>query len=97
MKPCYFEFAEPFQRLFWIIFDPGQEELTDIGAKSEEKTVCCSTPKPTTISFARPAPGVPVATLNPDADTTFAHNVGIYIWGFYQVNIGTVHLVQLSG
>ena len=24
-------FASTFKRLFWIIFDPGQEELTDIG------------------------------------------------------------------
>ena len=75
--------------MFWIIFDPGQEDITDIGPKDDGESLCCSTPKPTTITFARPAPGVPVATYNPlnDADQSIAHNVGIYMWSFYQVHI----------
>ena len=64
--------------MFWIIFDPGQEDVTDIGSNADEA-------KPTSISFARPAPGVPVATYNPDADQSIAHNTGIYMWSFYQV------------
>ena len=74
--------------MFWIIFDPGQEDITDIGPKDDGESLCCSTPKPTTITFARPAPGVPVATYNPlnDADQSIAHNVGIYMWSFYQVH-----------
>ena len=74
-----------FQRLFWIIFDPGQEDVTDIGSKADEESPCCSTAKPTTITFARPAPGVPVATYNPNAEQSIAHNTGIYMWSFYQV------------
>ena len=78
--------------MFWIIFDPGQEDVTDIGSKADDGiSPCCSTPKPTTITFARPAPGVPVATYSPDnadeSNQSIAHNTGIYLWSFYQVCI----------
>ena len=78
--------------MFWIIFDPGQEDVTDIGSKADVgESLCCSTPKPTTITFARPAPGVPVATYSPDnadeSNQSIAHNTGIYLWSFYQVCI----------
>ena len=64
--------------------------MTDIGSKADEESPCCSTAKPTTITFARPAPGVPVATYNPNWNTneeqSIAHNTGIYMWSFYQVS-----------
>ena len=83
-------FKSAFKRLFWIIFDPGKEEFTIIGPEENENDDQVTT---TQVTFARPFP----KPTKPDGsdtnhfakmgedNTSFTHNTGIYIWGFYQV------------
>ena len=86
-------FKSAFKRLFWIIFDPGKEEFTIIGPENENEDEELVTT--TQVTFARPFP----KPTKPDGsdtnhfakmgedNTSFTHNIGIYIWGFYQVII----------
>ena len=82
-------FKSTFKRLFWIIFDPGQEELTDIGPEDDAPNCFgINATKAPKVPLARPLPGKTggiFATSNPDTSTDISHNIGIYIWAFYQV------------
>jgi hypothetical protein len=82
-------FENAFKRLFWIIFDPGKEEYTEIKPPDSN---CSGTPAPQKIlGIARPLipPGDDsagnFATINPYANRSISQYTGIYIWGFYQV------------
>jgi len=80
-------FKEAFKRLFWIIFDPGKEEWTDIITPDEPKQDCnagSSSRGSLLIAKIEPLANVS-ATIGPNSSNSISHFTGIYIWGFYQV------------
>lgn len=62
-NPHFHNFESTLKRLFWIMFDPGQDEYTNI----------------------EPLKAVQLNDKTKNVETNITHNIGIYIWGFYQV------------
>ena len=112
------DFEKTFKRLFWILFDPGQDEMADMPDRhisTEEQTSY----SPTHLLFAKN----PMATITTKAPTviemierqlqkrssddfsqmagdsvkkTVAHNVGVYVWGAYQVKRPSTSMFQMQ-
>ena len=68
---------------------PGQEEFADI-KKAPEAEDLEPDQKKGGIGLLRPLPNpnrtdIVMATANPYIEHSISHNIGVYVWGFYQV------------
>jgi hypothetical protein len=82
--------------MFYVFFfELGKEEYADI-KKQQNETSCqgsddsSSGRYPRGIGLLRPMfdpnrTDIVMATANPNIEHTISHNIGIYVWGFYQV------------
>ena len=82
---------------------PGQEELADIRKAPEVDQL---DPDQKGIGLLRPLPNpnrsdIVMATANPFIEHSISHNIGVYVWGFYQVlelsHIGLFHNTLMRG